>query len=274
MDDKVIGVVGLGLLGSALAGRLSAAGFSVIGHDLRPEANAAVAVSSADAVRQRRVVLSLPDSAAVEAVLADAVAGQRVIDTTTGDPARTAALGQALARRGVSYVDATVLGSSEQARAGDVLVMAGGDADAVAEAADVFAAFARRWSHVGPVGSGASMKLVVNLALGLNRAVLAEALSFAGRCGLDRRAALEILRDGAAYSRVMDVKGEKMLSGDFSPQAKLSQHLKDVRLILEAAARAAASVPLSQAHAALLERVVESGGGDDDNSAVVRAYDP
>jgi 3-hydroxyisobutyrate dehydrogenase-like beta-hydroxyacid dehydrogenase len=173
----------------------------------------------------------------------------------------------------IDYVDATVLGSSEQARQGDVIVMAGGRREAVESCADVLQTFARRWFHVGPCGCGARTKLVVNLVLGLNRAVLAEGLNFARRCGLDERALLEILRDGSAYSRVMDVKGEKMLRGDFTPQARLAQHLKDVGLILEQAARVGARTPLSEVHAELLRRVVELGGGDDDNSAVIRAYE-
>ena len=79
------------------------------------------------------------------------------------------------------------------------------------------------------------------LVLGLNRAALAEGLAFARRCGLDASAVLDILRTGAAYSRVMDAKGAKMIGGDFSPEAKLAQHVKDVRLILETGSRSGAS---------------------------------
>lgn len=279
---KSIGVVGLGLLGSAIAQRLLRGGFLVVGFDLRDQACRELESMGGSAAplpvvaRQPCVLLSLPDSDVVERVIAQIepalTSGQVILDTTTGDPEGTAALGERLQRRGVDYADVTVLGSSEQARQGDVIVMAGGRREALASCEDVLQAFARRWFHVGPCGSGARMKLVVNLVLGLNRAVLAEGLSFARRCGLDDRAALEILRDGAAYSRVMDVKGEKMLTGDFAPQARLAQHLKDVRLILEQAGRVGAAVPLSEVHAGLLQRVVELGGGDDDNSAVIRAY--
>ncbi len=280
-----LGLVGIGLLGTALAERFLAGGHAVVGFDAREERRQALtemggeAANSPDEIAAccRRIVLALPDAGVVAAVLGEM--GDRLtprttlLDTTTGDPEQTARTGTALAAKGITYLDACVLGSSEQARAGDVVVMAGGDAEAIRHNADLLSCFARQWFHVGPHGAGARMKLVVNLVLGLNRAVLAEGLAFARTCGLDARAALDVLRAGAAYSRVMDTKGEKMLRRDFAPQARLAQHLKDVRLILEQARRTGAKVPLSEAHRALLERAVELGAGDEDNSAVARAYD-
>src|SRR4051812_32333031 len=139
----VVGVVGLGLLGSAIARRLLGGGFEVVGFDLLDEAARSLesmggrAASLGEVARAPRLLLSLPDSDAVERVAgqveAQLTAGQVVLDTTTGDPERTAALG---ARLPVDYVDATVLGSSEQARQGDVIVMAGGSIEAVESCAD------------------------------------------------------------------------------------------------------------------------------------------
>lgn len=285
METKAIGLIGAGLLGSALAERMLHAGLAVIGYDIdsrRREllrAAGAVSVDSAHdvAARCRRVVLSLPTSDEVEAVV-DQIEGvleqdALVIDTTTGEPDRTAMLGARLAARGVGYVDATVSGSSAQARACDVVVMAGGQPAAVEACEDLFACFARRWFHVGPCGSGARMKLVANLVLGLNRAALAEGLSLAKAIGLEPPTALEVLKEGAAYSRAMDTKGEKMVRGDFSPQARLSQHLKDVRLILASAAKAGIDLPLSSVHQRLLEQVEAAGFGAADNSAVIKAFE-
>jgi 3-hydroxyisobutyrate dehydrogenase-like beta-hydroxyacid dehydrogenase len=116
------------------------------------------------------------------------------------------------------------------------------------------------------------MKLVVNLALGLNRAVLAETLAFAHASEVSPAVALEVLKAGAAYSRVMDDKGQKMLDHDFTVEAKLSQHLKDVRLILAAAA-GHSKTPLSQVHRQLLESLEAAGYGDVDNSAIIMAYE-
>lgn len=115
------------------------------------------------------------------------------------------------------------------------------------------------------------MKLVTNLVLGLNRAALAEGLAFAEAVGLDAASALSVLRDSMAYSRIMDTKGPKMVARDFAPEARLSQHLKDVRLIREAAARVGQALPLSDEHLRLLELAESLGLGGLDNSAIFEA---
>ena len=117
------------------------------------------------------------------------------------------------------------------------------------------------------------MKLVVNLVLGLNRAVLAEGLSFARRCGLNLDTVLEVLRNGAAYSRAMDTKGRKMIDGQFAPEARLAQHFKDVQLILDVGDSKQAVLPFSALHARLLADLVAYGLGECDNSAVIRAFE-
>ena len=255
MVTKPLGLIGIGLLGTALAGRLLGAGFRVVGTDIDPGRRDAlrglggdVAEDADDVVRScDRILLSLPTSEIVAEVL-DGVAGslgpgRTVIDTTTGDPTQMAATGDRLEARGVAYLDATVSGSSEQARRGDVVLMVGGDERAFAACGDVFAALARAAFHVGPTGSGAKMKLATNLVLGLNRMALAEGLALARGLGLDLGLTLAVLKESAAYSRVMDAKGPKMIARDFTPQARLSQHLKDVRLILDEAGRVGVASP-------------------------------
>ena len=287
-NANVLGVIGLGLMGSALVERLLAAGYQVVGFDLRDEAlqnakqlggqpmTSAVAVLDAANV----VLFSLPNSNVVEQVCRDAgllghVKGRklRIIDTTTGDPDRTAELGRRLSEFGIEYLDATLAGSSQQARAGELIVTAGGPIEIFRQSEELFRCFAKQWFHVGSWGSGARTKLVVNLVLGLNRAALAEGLSFARACGLDLNAILEILRSGAAYSTAMDTKGRKMIQSDFSPEAKLSQHLKDVRLILESARNAGAITPLTELHEQLLSALEAQGFGELDNSSIIRAFD-
>jgi 3-hydroxyisobutyrate dehydrogenase-like beta-hydroxyacid dehydrogenase len=283
-NGKTVGMVGLGLLGSALSERFLAAGFAVVGYDLDPARceelgtrGGTVAASAADvAGAARRIVLSLPDSKVVETVIGSLRSalqpGTILVDTTTGDPEPTAALGAALEEAGIGYIDATIAGSSTQVRAGAVVVIAGGEARAIDACADLFAAFAAQSFRVGPWGSGARMKLVVNLVLGLNRAVLAEGLALARACGLDPAAALQILRAGPAYSRVMDTKGPRMIAGDFAPEARLAQHLKDVRLILKLGAGCDARLPFSSVHRELLEQLAAGGYHDADNSAIIRAF--
>ncbi len=117
------------------------------------------------------------------------------------------------------------------------------------------------------------MKLVVNLVLGLNRAALAEGLAFAASCGIDAQQALDVLRAGVSYSAVMDTKGPKMVAHDFSPQARLSQHLKDVRMILDLATKQTLPLPLSSTHRHILELAEKMGLGSLDNSAILKVYE-
>jgi 3-hydroxyisobutyrate dehydrogenase-like beta-hydroxyacid dehydrogenase len=280
-----VGLIGLGLMGMALAERLQAGGVDLWGHDIDPgrrglfAASGGKLASTATAIASAcgRILLSLPDSDAVEAVLADMapslVTGRIIIDTSTGDPERAVAMGRRLADCGVYYLDATISGSSQQVREGQAVVLAGGPVAAFEQCKDLFQLFARRWFHLGPCGSGSQMKLVSNLVLGLNRAALAEGLWLGEALGLDAQIVLTVLRESMAYSRTMDAKGEKMIRGDFEPQARLSQHHKDVRLMLRAAAGAGTDLPLTRAHARLLELAESAGYGAQDNSAIIRAFE-
>jgi 3-hydroxyisobutyrate dehydrogenase-like beta-hydroxyacid dehydrogenase len=277
-----IGLVGLGLVGSALAERLLGAGQRVLGWDIDPERGALlrdiggeVAGNATEVFSTcRRVLLSLPSHREVADVLQGAGAilnrGLTIIDTTTGDPASTEELAKMLAERGITYLDATISGSSAQVRAGSVTMMVGGDVDAFTASSDIFEAIARQTFHTGPAGTGARMKLVTNLVLGLNRAALAEGLAFAASLGLDPAMSLAVMRGSAAYSKIMDTKGERMIHGHFAPDARLSQHLKDVRLIVDIGRQAGLPMPLSAAHRAVLEDAVSAGYGDLDNSAIIK----
>jgi 3-hydroxyisobutyrate dehydrogenase-like beta-hydroxyacid dehydrogenase len=106
--------------------------------------------------------------------------------------------------------------------------------------------------------------------LGLNRAALAEGLAFAGSLDLDLTLSLAVMRGSFAYSRIMDTKGERMIHGDFAPDARLSQHLKDVRLIVDIGREAGLPMPLSAAHRAVLEQAEAAGCGELDNSSIIK----
>jgi 3-hydroxyisobutyrate dehydrogenase-like beta-hydroxyacid dehydrogenase len=275
---ETIGLIGTGLMGTAIAGRLLAAGFRVRGWDREAGRLAASgtepAESAAAVVRSCAcLVLSLPDSRVVEAVLDEARAelrpGQVILDTTTGEPEDAVRFAERLHTLGVGYLDATISGSSEQLRRGEALCMVGGEAADSARCASLFAALGGPVAHVGGSGDGAKMKLVTNLVLGLNRAALAEGLALAEGMGLDLRQTLQVLQSSAAASRIMDSKGEKMIVREFSPVARLSQHLKDVRIIQQAGASAGLHLPLTEAHGHLLEQAESAGLGAQDNSAVI-----
>jgi 3-hydroxyisobutyrate dehydrogenase-like beta-hydroxyacid dehydrogenase len=270
-----IGVIGVGLLGSAIAARLQGAGYGVLGYDIVPERCIGARSAQEVATKCRVIVICLPTSDVTTKVLAELklARGTAIVDATTGEPEAMAAMGVKLEKAGIDYLDSTVLGSSRVVRDGKAVVMAGGRRMTFDAVLPLLRTFAGRIFYLGGYGAGAKMKLVVNLALGLNRAVLAETLAYARACEVSPADALEVLKAGAAYSRVMDDKGRKMLEHDFTVEAKLSQHLKDVRLILASAAKHGAKAPLEQLHRQLLERLEAAGYGDMDNSAIVMAYE-
>jgi 3-hydroxyisobutyrate dehydrogenase-like beta-hydroxyacid dehydrogenase len=290
MNNSPIGLIGVGLLGTALAERMHLAGFVVSGYDLnwthydqiqraKSEPHATVekkAAASQVASKHDTIVFCLPDSSDVQSVLGqideNLRAGMLLIDATTGDPDAAVSIAAQLAARSVGYVDATIAGSSEQVRRGEAAVIVGGANQDVLRANSVLESWSSRRFHVGPAGSGQRMKLVVNLVLGLNRAVLAEGLNLASCCGIEPAQALEVLMATPAHSAAMDTKGLKMVASDFTTQARLSQHQKDVALIRALARRRGAATPLSDAHHELLKIAANAGFDDDDNSAIIEAY--
>ena len=276
------GMIGLGLLGSAITQRLLEHGLEVVGFDIEPGRALELGIETADspaqlAARVERIVLCLPDSDAVEEVcggssgLLSAVASrlELVIDCTTGDPDRSEARAGRRGGAGIAFGEAEVSGSSELMLSGAAALLVGAEPGSLEAAAELLDALSPVVFHLGPVGAGAKMKLVSNLAVGLNRLVLAEALYLAERVGVEPGALLEVLRAGPGHSRAGELKGGKMVKSDYSPEARLAQHLKDVELILDLGDAAGADLPLSRLHRELLARGVEEGLGDLDNSSII-----
>lgn len=280
-----LGLIGLGLLGSAVAERLLQAGYSLTAFDLdasRRDAASALGVDAAAdarevAARCEVVITCLPDGLAVshllfEAEVADALGPHSVlIDLTTCAPAESRIHAERLAERGVGALDAPVSGSSAAVRRGEGLMMVGGPESLFRRCEPVLQAIAPRVYHVGPAGAGSTAKLVSNLVLGLNRLALAEGLALAERCGLPPDTTLQLLRESAAYSRALDAKGERMLRREYQPNARLRQHLKDVDLILQLGCETGLELPVSTLHRALLAHAVTLGYADADNAAIIEA---
>jgi 3-hydroxyisobutyrate dehydrogenase-like beta-hydroxyacid dehydrogenase len=282
---KTVGLVGIGLVGTAIAENLLANGFVVIGFARREakrrefeRLGGRIAEPLGEVARAaNRVILSLTDSDAVEEVvlgpggLLEASAGLRVIiDTTTGEPERTEALARQLSDRGIQLLDAPISGSSEQIRRRQGVVLVGGERTAYEACLDLFQTLSQKHYYLGGPGAGSRAKLASNLILGLNRLALAEGLVFAERLGLDPETFLAMARTTPAYSTAMDVKGEKMLQGDFTPQSRITQHHKDLRIMLEYAGRLGQELPLARLHKKILEQCIAAGEGDLDTSAVIR----
>ena len=280
-----VAVIGLGLMGTALAEALIRAGFEVRGFDLDPERRDALesiggtafdsSVAAAEGLGL--VVTSLPTGEQVrevcigpEGIASHLAPDAVVIDTTTSSPEDTVDTAGRLAAIDIGFVDACISGSSNMVADHDVVIMVGGASEHVARSMPVLDAIARSVHHVGPVGSGTSTKLVVNLVLGANRLALAEGLTLAARSGLDPGVVLEVLRDGVAYSKAMDIWGPRMLAGGIDPPtSRLRQHHKDVRLMLEQGDRVGAPLPLTTALNEVLNEAERLELSDSDISGLI-----
>jgi 3-hydroxyisobutyrate dehydrogenase-like beta-hydroxyacid dehydrogenase len=279
---RQIGIAGLGLLGSALAHRLIAAGFTPKGYDIDAAktgalAKAGGAAATLDEVAHCDVVLlAVFDTGQVEDVVGNAVlpavtpgVPKIVLVASTCDPDRVAALAETVAARGVALIETPVSGSSKQVHDGQSTGLIGGEKDIVDSVADIVDALYPKWFYMGAAGNGGRAKLAINHMLGLNRLVLAEGLVFAERLGLPVASFLDVAKQSAAYTQVMDIKGGKMVSGDYTPQGFIHQSLKDFKLILEQAAKRGQQMPLAALNAEVLASCLARGEGERDNSAVI-----
>ncbi len=288
--DTPVGLIGLGLVGRALAGRLRAAGFQCIGFDLRPQALAdfrSAGFATAASVPElaglaRTLVLAVFETSGVLHIAEghDPVQslgrnvsthpGMTFIDCSTGEPEALSALAQRLNARGIGFIEAPLSGSSEQIAAGEATMLMAGRKEHVAAQTRVLDALARKRIYLGGAGMGARAKLATNLVLGLNRAALAEGMVFAQTQGIDPKAFLELVMNTPAHSGAAQAKGEKMVNEDFSPQSRIVQHLKDVRLMIGIASQTGQRLPLSEAHANLMTAAIAAGDGELDNAAIIR----
>ena len=278
---RQIGIAGLGLLGAALGARLVQAGYSPKGYDIDAAKTAAFAQARGIAATLEEVahcdvvLLAVFDTDQVEDIVINAVlpalagAPKIVLCASTCDPDRIAALSETIAARGLTLIETPVSGSSAQVRNGDGVGLLGGAKDAIDGVADIIDALYPKWFYMGPTGNGGRAKLAINHMLGLNRLVLAEGLVFAQALGLDPAALLEVARQSAAYSQVMDIKGPKMVSGDYRPQGFIHQSLKDFKLIIEQAGKRGQEMPLATLNAQVLAACVSRGESERDNAAVI-----
>lgn len=279
-----IGVIGIGLMGMACAKRMRAAGLELMGYDVDPKKlDAFVALGGQAAVSVaeiagtcRKVVLAVFNTdqveATVDALAAASPAGEApliVLCVSTCDPDRISRLVARIPADKVRYVESPVSGTSGQTEQGDALGMIGGDPAAAEEAKDVLDAICPRRHHLGTAGNGGRAKLAINLILGVNRAALAEGLVFAQKLGLDPGAFLKVARESAAQSQVMDIKGPKMVSGDYTPHGFITQTRKDFLLMLEQAKERGQGLPLAETYVSIVDGCVAAGEGNLDNSAVI-----
>lgn len=274
-----VGIVGMGLMGQAFIANMRKSRIAVQGFDpdparmdqLREQGGEPVDSPAAAARGVDYVVTSLPNSGiarevmfASDGIVEGAHHGLIVCDTTTARPEDSERLARDLAERGIRFIDAAVSGTSAMAQAGDLVVIAGGERADFDACRPVLDSFSRAAYYMGPAGSGARTKLVVNLVLSGNRLALAEGLVLGEKAGLDPANLLKVLQDGASGSKTMVDKGPKMLAADYTTQSLISNVLKDSRLMLEQGQKFGAPLFVTGLWSQLIQAAHEKGYGEKD----------
>ncbi len=278
-------VIGLGIMGLPMAINLIKAGHSVTGFNRSQDKIDALvaegghgASSIADAVKDADVVITMvPDSPDVEGVVsgpeglfANARQGTLWIDASSIRPDVAKRLADEAKAAGIRALDAPVSGGEQGAITAALSIMVGGEAADFEAAQDVLDAVGKTIVHVGPAGSGQTVKAANQLIVAVNIQVLGEAVAFLEAYGVDTDAALKVLGGGLAGSKVLDQKGQKMLDRDFTPGFRLALHHKDMGIVTSAAREANVSLPLGALAAQLVAATVNQGDGGLDHSGLFK----
>jgi 2-hydroxy-3-oxopropionate reductase len=220
----------------------------------------------------------LPDSPDVEAVvLGDMLGsireGHLVIDMSTINPLVSRKIGEALTARGASMLDAPVSGGEQGAIEGILSIMVGGEAADFERARPLFEVMGRTITHMGSLGSGGFTKLANQIIVAINLTAIGEALVLGARSGVDPEKMIQALSGGMAASRCLEMKGGKILSGDFTPGFKVDLHAKDLRLVHQAADALGVPVPTTALVEQYFSALRTRGHGGEDHSAVIRVFE-
>jgi L-threonate 2-dehydrogenase len=276
-----VGVVGLGIMGSAMSANLVKAGFEVHGYDpvakARNKLGKAGGTVSADATEVARqcrfIVLSLPSEDALDQVCDALIAAGRkkmiVAETSTLPESAKLRARDKLAPHGITLLDCPLSGTGAQAVTGDLAVYASGDAAAIKAMGPVFAGFSRVRYDVGDFGNGMRMKLVANLLVAIHNLSTAEALIAGGRSGLDPAMVLKVVADGAGGSRMFQVRGPMMVDRSWDQATmKVSTWQKDMRLINDMLQKTDTPAPLFATCMPIYNAAMALGHGSDDTASV------
>lgn len=280
-----VGLIGLGIMGSAYAGNLIKAGVAVTGADPSPEARQRLTalggtphetlgpwVTDCDLV-----ILALLSPTVMQDVCTDLASllqpGRIVVETGTFALADKQAAHDTLAEKGIHLLDCPVSGTGAQARKADILMMASGDAEAIAEARPFFAHFTKGVIEAGPFGMGSRLKFVANHAVALHNAAAAETLAYSDALGLDRETTYKMLSTGAGQSRMSDLRMPLMMSGNYDPPtASLKMFEKDLSVIGDDLRRLGLKVPLFDAVDALYKEASDMLPETHDTASVFEVY--
>jgi len=279
-----VGVLGLGIMGSAIARNLVSKGHTVVGFDpdaaRRQEATSLGVSMCQNSVEVSKlceiVLLSLPDSSALDDSVSAIVqepdlhnAGRILVELSTLDIESKTRNRDRLADVGLGLLDCPISGTGAQALTGDIAIYASGDQAMYKRCVPVFDNFARSHYFLGEFGQGIKMKFVANLLVAIHNVATAEALVFGTSCGFDPEVLCKVIGAGAGSSRIFELRSSLMASGVYDPPTmKLDVWQKDMVLIAKFAEEIGTPTPLFSATAPLYSEALEKGLGQQDTAAV------
>jgi 3-hydroxyisobutyrate dehydrogenase len=285
MEKPSVAILGLGIMGSGMATRLLSADFPLAVYNRSREraqpleaAGAFVAQTPREAAARAQIIISMvaDDNASRDVwlgesgALSGAAANSIVIESSTVSVAWVKMLAAKAAERDCHFLDAPVTGTKPHAASGELLFLVGGSPDAINLARPVFAVLGRDVIHLGPIGSGALMKLVNNFLCGVQAASFAEALALVDAGSLDRAKAISILTAGAPGSGIVKRIAERVTSNEFTPAFALRWMAKDLTYAVDGASGAGVSLPLATAALDVFRQAIAAGHGDEDFAAVTK----
>jgi len=282
-----LGFIGLGIMGTPMAGHLRAAGHElyVTTRSKLPQAlldAGAVACSSGKEVAEAAEVIftMVPDTPDVEAVLfgpkgvaAGLQPGKTVVDMSSISPIATQTFAEKINALGCEYVDAPVSGGEVGAKAASLTIMVGASEAGFAQVLPLLQLMGKNITHVGGNGDGQTTKVANQIIVALNIAAVSEALVFASKAGADPAKVRQALMGGFASSRILEVHGERMIKRTFNPGFRIGLHQKDLNLALQGAKALGVSLPQTAGAAQLMQACAAQGWDQLDHSALVKALE-
>lgn len=283
-STKLVGQVGLGIMGGAFAKHLLAAGFNVVGYDVTPAALKALTKAGGEtadscaevAARTRIIITSLPSPAAMEeaffgkrGIAAGARSGTVVIEASTMTLELKERFRRRLARRGVTLLDCPISGTGAQAAAKDIAVYASGDRSAYNRCRPVFDGFARSTYYCGAFGIGSKLKFVANLLVTIHNLSTAEAMVVGEKAGIDLDLLYRVIGDGAGSSRMFQIRGPMMVAGHYlPPHMKAEIYQKDIDIIGGFVRGLKCPTPLFDSSIPFYTAALKQGRGQEDTAAI------
>jgi 2-hydroxy-3-oxopropionate reductase len=285
MNNQIrVGYIGLGLMGKAIARNLLKAGFALVVHNRsRSAVNELVSEGAEEAwnpgqvaARVDVVFTNLPDTPDVESVVLGpdgivegAHPGLIVVDNSTIKPATARRIAEVLGQKGVLYLDAPVSGGDIGAKNATLTIMVGGAAEALERVMPVFQAMGKTITHVGEAGSGQIAKAANQIMVAAQMVAMGELLIFAKKAGADPQKVVDAIKAGAAQCWALDVKPERLFSGNRAPGFKAYMQAKDLGIVMETAREYGIPLPGTAANTQLFNAMLQMGMANLDNSAVI-----